>query len=196
MLEKLLTRKPATATATATAIEDSSDQPRQLNAMEMRLAQIPDEIAAAQADLQALVLRRKAADALALKLTEQASAGTLEDPARLVTALRQQRELAADDSASKQLQALQTEHAALGHDIHAHRQAAAREAYLKAVQRYAKACAPLPALAVQVREAAATAGVMLTPHNSPDLLGREIRIGDALIAIPTEDAYKERLRGA
>lgn len=190
MLEKLLTRKPLIA------IEDAQDLPRHLDAMEMRLAQIPDEIAAAHADLQALALRRKAADALALKLTEQASEGTLEDSARLVTALRQQRELAADDSASKQLQALQTEHAALEHNIHAHRQAAAREAYLTAVQRYAKACAPLPTLAVQVREAAAAAGIMLTPYNSPDLLGREVRIGDALIAIPAEDAHKERLRGA
>ncbi|MGL6158522.1 MAG: hypothetical protein ACRC1O_18130 [Ralstonia mannitolilytica] len=179
MLEKLFTRKPVTA------IED---EPRQLDPMELRLAQIPDEIAAAQADLQALTLRRQAADAAAIKLTELASAGTLDDPARLVTALRKQRELAADDSASKRLQALQAEHAALEQDIHAHRLAAAREAYLTAVQRYAKACAPLPALAVQVREAAAAAGVMLTPYNSPDLVGREVRIGDALITIPAEDA--------
>lgn len=182
MLEKLLKRKPVTA------VEDAQELPRQLDAMEMRLAQIPDEIAAAQADLQASALRRKAADAAAAKFTEQAGAGTLDDPARLVTALRQQRELAADDSASKRLQALQAEQSAIERDIHSHRLAAAREAYLTAVQRYAAACAPLPALAVQVREAAAAAGIMLTPHNSPDLLGRDVRIGDALIAIPTEDA--------
>lgn len=181
MLEKLLQRKPASA------IEGTQNQPRQLlDTMEERLAQLPDEIAAAQADLQALAIRKKAADAAAAKFTEQAGAGTLDDPARLVTALRQQRELTADDSASKRLQALQTEHASLERDIHAHRQAAAREAYLTAVQRYAKACAPLPALAVQVREAAAAAGVMLTNFNSPGLLGREIQVGGAIIAVPSE----------
>jgi chromosome segregation ATPase len=181
MFETLLKRKPASA------IEGTQNQPRQLlDTMEERLAQLPDEIAAAQADLQALAIRKKAADAAAAKFTEQAGAGTLDDPARLVTALRQQSELAADDSASKRLQALQAEHAALEQEIHAHRQVAAREAYLAAVAHYAAACAPLPALAVRVREAAAAAGVTVNSFNSPGLLGREIQVGGAIIAVPSE----------
>lgn len=185
MLEKLLIRKPVIA------VDDAGGEPTQLDRMELRLAQIPDEINAAQAALQALALRRKAADATAIKLTEQASAGALDDPARLVAALRQQRELAADDSVPKRLQALQTEHAALEQEIHAHRLTAARDAYFAAVQRYAKACAPLPALALQVQEAAKAAGVMLTPHNSPDLMGRAVRIGDALVDIPAAGAQAD-----
>ncbi|KGS08620.1 hypothetical protein [Burkholderia sp. ABCPW 111] len=155
-----------------------------LDDMERRLAQLPDEIAQAQADVQALALRKQATDATVAKLTEQASAGTLDDPARLAASLRQQRELAADESASLRIRTLQAEHAKLEQEIHEHRRVAATQAYHDAVQRYAQACAPLPALALVVKDAAVAAGVILTAHNSPHLVGRDIQIGGAVVDIP------------
>lgn len=157
-----------------------------LDDMERRLAQLPDEIAQAQADVQALAVRKQATDATAAKLTEQAATGTLDDPARLAAALRQQRELAADESASLRIRTLQAEHAKLEQEIHGLRRAAAMQAYHDAVQHYAQACAPLPALALVVKEAATAAGVTLTPSNSPHLLGREITIGGAVLDIPRQ----------
>jgi TPR repeat protein len=155
----------------------------ELDVVERRLSQLHDEIAQAHADVRAIGLRRQATDATVTKLTEQASAGALDDPARLTAALRQQRELAADNSASLRLQSLQAEQETLQREIHAHRRTAATEAYHEAVQRYACACSPLPALAEQIKGTAVAAGVMLSASNSPHLIGREIQIGGALVDV-------------
>lgn len=168
--------------------QEAELQPRssELGDMQRRLSRVADDIQLAQADAQAVTLRRQAVAASVAKLTEQAAAGTLDDPGRLSEALRQQRELAADDACAHRLSALQAEQESLQREIHEVRQRAASEAYLAAVQRYANACAALPELAVQVREAAVAAGMMLTPDNSPHLVGRTVQIGGALVDIPLQ----------
>ncbi len=152
---------------------------------DQRLAQLADEIAQAEADAQATMLRRQTADAAVAKLTEQAAAGTLDDPARLAAALRQQRELAAQPQGDR-LAALRAEEAELQERVHAERRRAAEAAYSEACTAYARACAPLPALAQRVRDLAPGAGVLLNEVNSPHLIGRAVTIGGALVDIPAQ----------
>lgn len=158
-----------------------------LGAMEQRLAQIPDEIALVQAEIQAEEVRRQEIALNVAKLTEQASAGALKDPNKLVDALREQRELVPDQSTRQRLEALQSEQERLQQEIHPARQKAAIDAYSDAVQRYAQACAPLLKLAVVVRETAVAAGILLSDSNSRHLVGRDIQIGGAIIDIPAEE---------
>lgn len=158
-----------------------------LDTMEQRLAQLPGEIAIAQADIQAEEERRQEIATSVAKLTEQASTGALKDPNKLVEALRQQRELVPDQSAHQRLEALQSEQERLQQEIHVARQKAAIDAYHDAVQQYAQACAPLPKLAVAVRETAVAAGILLSDSNSRHLVGRDIQIGGAVIDIPAEE---------
>lgn len=159
-----------------------------LSSAEQRLAQIADEITQAEADAQAQGLRQQATAALVAKLTEQAAAGALDDPARLAEALRQQREIAsqAQEPATNRLNALRSEQERLQGEIHAHRRKAAQEEYSEACMAYAKACATLPAITERVRKAALAAGVTVNERNSPHLLDRVVQIGDALIDIPAE----------
>lgn len=161
-------------------------QSAELADLQRRLSRVDDDIDLIQANAQAVMLRRQAVAASIAKLTERAAAGTLDDPGRLAEALRQQRELSADDASERRLSALRVEQESLQQQMHGARRRAAREAYLGAVQRYANACAALPGLAVQVREAAVAAGMMLTPDNSPHLVGRAIQIGGALVDIPPQ----------
>lgn len=161
-------------------------QSTELADLQRRLSHVDDDIQLVQADAQAIVLRRQAVAASVAKLTEQAASGTLDDPGRLAEALRQQRELSADEASAHRLSALRAEQESLQQQMHGARRRAASEAYLAAVQRYANACAALPELAVQVREAAVAAGMILTPDNSPHLVGRAIQIGGALVDIPLQ----------
>lgn len=169
-----------------TALQPPGPAGATLYATEQRLAQLDDAIAQAEADAQADLLRRQTADATVAKLTEQAAAGALDDPARLTAALRQQRELAGNLPAAGRLQTLRAEREQLQEAIHAHRRKAAEEAYSAACVAYAQACAPLPALAQRVRDAAEAAGILLNERNSPHLLGRSVQIGGALVDIPAQ----------
>ena len=155
---------------------------------DQRLLELADELAQAEADAQATVLRRQAAYASAAKLTEQAAVGTLDDPARLVNALQLQRELAAQTPATDRLAALRVEQAQLQEQVHVDRRKAAEGAYAEAVVAYARACTPLLALAQRVRDLAPAAGVLLNDFNSPHLLWRTVTIGGAVVDIPAEAA--------
>lgn len=160
----------------------------QLQAAESEQARLADEVSRLQAEVTAQQGRREAADKAVIELTEQAAAGTLKDSTRLAAALRHQREVAQDNGPATALQTAQTEQRRLDARLHELRQKAAAERYSRAVCDYAQACAPLPALAQRVRDAAVDAGVTLTLENSPHLVGRELRIGDALVAIPSPSA--------
>ena len=72
-------------------------------AVERRITELTDEITQVEADIEASAVRQHAADTAVRDLTEQAAAGTLEDHSRLVRALRQQREMSADDGALAKL---------------------------------------------------------------------------------------------
>lgn len=178
------TVQPPMTAATTASNEVTGPAALELQVAEARMAQLDDEIAQAQADQRALDVRRQSAEAAVAKFTEQAAAGTLKDLSRLAQALRHQRELA-NNGITVSAGQLQSELAALQQRTHELRRRAATEVYLKALDSYVKACAPLPALARRVHEAAAAAGVPIFPHNSPGLLGRQILIGDALLDIPT-----------
>lgn len=160
-----------------------------LDTAEQRLVQITDEIPQAEADVQAAQLRRQTADATVIRLTEQAAAGTLDDPTRLTAALRRQRELAGESQAVaiNRLNALRAERERLQQEIHTRRSNAAAEAYSDACQAYARACTRLPTLELRIRETAEAAGVLLLDEDAgPRIVGRAVHIGGAVIDIPVE----------
>ncbi|MDN7592364.1 hypothetical protein [Burkholderia seminalis] len=106
------------------------------------------------------------------------------DPTALQAALLEERD------AIKHLEATETRHKTevpeLERAMHEQQQRSATDAYLAAVRRYAAACACLPALSEEVKKAALGAGILLTPLNSPHLIGRSIHIGGALVDIPRQ----------
>ncbi|OIQ92117.1 hypothetical protein GALL_259540 [mine drainage metagenome] len=155
-------------------------------AVERRITELTDEITQVEADIEASAVRQHAADTAVRDLTEQAAAGTLEDHSRLVRALRQQREMSADDGALAKLDRLRAERNQLQDGVHTLRRKAAQEAYEQAVEAYAKACSPLVKLAQVVRAAAVDAGVLLSEHNSKHLIGSWVQIGGAVINLPKD----------
>jgi chromosome segregation ATPase len=152
--------------------------------VERRIAVLNDEITQLEAKIEGLALRRQAADNAVRDLSEEAAAGTLQDPARLAKALQHQREVAADTGEQAALDRLRDERGNLSERILTLRREAAKEAYSRAVEDYAKACAPLVGLAQRVREAAVDAGVLVTEANSKHLVGTWVQIGGAVINLP------------
>ena len=128
------------------------------------------------------------AQARAVDLAERASAGTLDDPAKLTAALKAHRD-AADRLTTLQayLDRLESERAQLEPELRRMNESAAKLRYTSAVMEFAKACAPLLALAQEIRDAAPGANVLITDSNSPHLpRARSVMIGGAVIDVPAE----------
>ena len=163
-------------------------QASSLDAAELHLAGLRDELGRVQAETDALKMRRHHTDEQVRRLAEQAATGTLKDPNRLVTALAEQRKLSIG-TPDERLQALHAEIAAAEEGVHAVRRKAAESAYLAAIAQYADAAANarLPELAAKVRALAPGAGVMLPRCISCGTDGMHsatLNIGGALIDLP------------
>ncbi|MBR8142108.1 hypothetical protein KDW55_28990 [Burkholderia sp. AU19243] len=105
------------------------------------------------------------------------------DPTALQAALLEERD------AITHLDATETKHKTipdLERAMHEQLQRSATDLYLAAVRRYAAACACLPALSEEIKKTALAAGILLTPLNSPHLIGRSIHIGGAVVDIPPQ----------
>lgn len=155
--------------------------------IEAQIQRLNDEIERLQSDGEVSDTRRRDADAVVIRLTAEAAAGSLKDGQRLVDAIRHQRQLAESPDPRAQIPALQAQRAGLEQQVHEARRADAAARYNAAVMDYTAAYARLVPLAAEVRAAAAAAGVMLSPHNSPGLPAggdRHIVIGGAVVHFP------------
>lgn len=162
--------------------------PEGVGAIRARLEELPNLMADAQAEVEAVALRQRHAADTVRRFTEQAAAGKLKDSAKLADALFKQGQLSADSDESHQqrLAQLRAEENALLEGLQRAQREAIQKDFQDALHAYCHAARVLPALSRRVREAATAAAILITKANSPDLIDDSVYINGALIDLGSE----------